>query len=140
MEVNDNIEHSGRVQRIDGERVFVTITSNSACAGCRARNACGAGESAEKIIEVETASASDYAVGEEVVVAVRRKAGLRAVVFAYVIPLMVLIVLLAAVKAAGAGDGAAAGVSVAGVGVYYIVLWLLRDRMADRIRFTIRKI
>ena len=140
MAINENIEHSGRVQRIEGRTVFVAITSNSACGSCRARKACGVSESAEKIIEVETASAGSYEVGEEVIVAVRKRAGLRAVLFAYVIPLAVLTVLLAGVKAAGAEDGAAAAASLAGVALYYLLLWLLRARMAEKIKFAIRKI
>ena len=140
MAINENIEHSGRVQRIEGRTVFVAITSNSACGSCRARKACGVSESAEKIIEVETASAGSYEVGEEVIVAVRKRAGLRAVLFAYVIPLAVLTVLLAGVKAAGAEDGAAAAASLAGVAFYYLLLWLLRARMAEKIKFAIRKI
>ena len=140
MAINGNIEHSGRVQRVEKGRVIVAIISNSACGTCRARQACGVSESAEKIIEVETPAAADYAVGEEVVVAVRRQAGLRAVFFAYVVPLVVLIGLLAGLKAAGAEDGVAALASIGGVGVYYLMLWLLREKMAERIRFTIRKI
>lgn len=140
MAINENIEHSGRVQRIEGRTVFVAITSNSACGSCRARKACGVSESAEKIIEIETASAGSYEVGEEVIVAVRKRAGLRAVLFAYVIPLAVLTVLLAGVKAAGAEDGAAAAASLAGVALYYLLLWLLRTRMAEKIKFAIRKI
>ena len=137
--VNENIEHAGRVERIEGDTVYVAITSNSACGTCRARKACGVSESTEKIIEVETADAADYAVGDDVTVAVRRKAGMRAVVFAYVVPLVVLIVVLAGVKASGGSDGAAAAGAMAGVAVYYGCLWLLRERMAEQIRFTIRK-
>ena len=139
MEINDNIEHTGRVERIEGNTVFVAITSNSACGTCRARKACGVSESAEKIIEVETAAAADFEVGEEVTVAVRKRAGLRAVVFAYTIPLAVLIAVLAAAKAAGAEDGAAALMSIAGVAVYYLLLWIFRARMAENIKFAIRK-
>lgn len=139
MAAGTDIEHTGRVQRIAGGRVYVEITSNSACASCRARKACGAGESAVKVIEVDTPSAADFSIGEEVVVGVRRYVGLRAVVFAYVGPLVVLVGLLAGVKAAGAADGAAAAASLAGVAIYYAVLWLLRSQISGRIRFTVRK-
>ena len=139
MNADVNIEHAGRVERIEGRSIFVAIVSNSACGTCEARKACGLSESVEKIIEVETSDAANYAVGDEVSVSVRRRAGLRAVAIAYAVPLAVLIVLLAAMKAAGAGDGAAAGVSIVGVALYYILLRLLRNRIADRIKFTIHK-
>ena len=140
MAAGGDIEHSGRVQRVGEGRVWVAIVANSACEGCRARKACGVSESAEKIVEVETSAASSFAAGEEVIVAVRRKAGLRAVVFAYVLPLAVLILLLAGAKLFGAEDGPAALISLTGVALYYAVLRLLRSAMSERIRFTVRKI
>ena len=140
MEINENIEHAGCVQRIECNRVYVAITSNSACGTCSARKACGMSESAEKIVEVETADAAEYAVGDEVIVSVRRRAGLRAVAFAYAIPLVVLIVVLAGVKAAGASDGAAAAGALIAVALYYLLLWAFRARMAEKIKFAIRKI
>lgn len=139
MAENGNIEHEGRVQRVEGRSVFVAIVANSACAGCRARKACGVSESEEKIVEVVTADAAEYAAGEQVVVSVQRQAGLRAVWFAYTVPLIVLIALLAGAKALGAGDGAAAGASIGGVAVYYLLLWALKDRIAQKVRFGVRK-
>ena len=138
-EANGHIDHSGRIERIDGNRLYVAIVSNSACGSCRARKACGVSESAEKIVEVETADAAEYSVGEEVTVSVRRNVGLRAVLFAYTIPLVVLVALLAGLKAAGCSDGASAAASLVGVTVYYLILWLLRGRMAEKIRFLISK-
>ena len=135
-----NIEHTGRVERVEGRSVFVVITSNSACGACEARKACGLSESTEKLIEVDTSSAADYAAGDEVVVSVRRRAGLKAVAIAYTLPLAVLIALLAAMKAAGAGDGAAAAVSVGGVVLYFMLLRLFSRRIANRIKFTIHKV
>lgn len=140
MNGETNIEHSGRVQRVEGCRVFVVITSNSACGACEARKACGLSETTEKIVEVDTPSAAEYAAGEEVVVAVRRRAGMRAVAVAYAGPLAVLVVLLSVMTAAGAGEGLAALVSIGGVALYYLLLRLFRDRISDGIKFTIHKI
>ena len=135
-----NIDHAGRVERVEGDKVFVVIVSNSACGTCQARKACGLSETSEKIVEVATADAARYAAGDEVVVSVRKHMGLRAVLLAYVMPLLVLLCVLAAIEAAGAGDGAAALGALAGVGVYYALLRLLSGRIAQQIRFTIHKI
>lgn len=140
MDNGVNIEHKGRVVRTGEDRVFVSVVANSACGTCRARKACGMGEEAEKIIEVETRCAADYAEGEEVVVAVRRHTGMKAVLLAYVLPVAVLLGVLVGAKAAGAGDGAAAGLSFAGMAAYIAVLFLLRRRIAENIKFTIHKI
>ena len=135
-----HIEHTGRVLRTEGDKVFVAITSNSACSGCRAREACGVSESAEKIIEVETPAAADYAVGEEVVVAVRRHLGLTAVAIAYGGALLVLLAaLFATVELLGWSEGAGIAATVAALALYYGALWLLRDKIAHTIQFTITK-
>ena len=78
------IEHSGVVERTAPDAVYVRITSRSACGACRARQACGLAETQEKIVAVKTADAPHYAAGEQVVVGVRRSAGMRAVALAYV--------------------------------------------------------
>ena len=140
MAADVNIEHTGRVQRVEKNRVFVMITAAAACSTCRARKACGVTESEDKIIEVLTAEAGKFAVGDEVVVGVKRRVGMKAVMYAYTLPLAVLIVLLIAAKAAGAGDTVAGAAAIAGVALYYLLLWLLRDRIAATVTFTVRKI
>ena len=50
----DRIEHSGVVKRVDAERVCVEITAHGACGSCKAREACGLGETGQKIVEIRT--------------------------------------------------------------------------------------
>ncbi|MBO5686343.1 MAG: SoxR reducing system RseC family protein, partial [Alistipes sp.] len=78
------IQHSGTVLRVEGKTVFVRITSRSACGSCAARAACGLAEATEKVIEVETANATDYNTGDAVLVGVRKRIGGKAVMLAYV--------------------------------------------------------
>ena len=79
------IEHEGIVSRVEGDRVYVKITSQSACGTCKAREACGLAEAQEKIVEVTTPGAQQhYTAGESVTVGVRRSAGAVAVILAYV--------------------------------------------------------
>lgn len=140
MNMNGHIEHIGRVENVVGRSVFVKIISQSACGSCEARKACGLSESSEKIIEVETSSASEYAVGDEVMVSVRRRVGLIAVAIAYVAPLVVLVAVLAGAEAFGVSEHKAALASLCGVAVYYLLLWLFRERISDRVNFIIHKI
>ena len=86
------IEHEGIVSRVEGDRVYVKITSQSACGACKAREACGLAEAQEKIVEVTTPGAQQhYTAGESVTVGVRRSAGAVAVILAYVGALAVLL-------------------------------------------------
>ena len=134
------IEHSGVVERIEGDAVLVRITSHSACGSCKARAACGLAETQEKIVEVHTPESGSYHPGEEVSVGVRRRAGAVAVVYADVGALAVLlVVLMVSSLALGWSDGASALAALAGVALYYGVLGLFRRRIEHTIHFTITK-
>ena len=127
----DLIEHSGVVERTERDTVYVRITSRSACGTCKARQACGLAEAQDKIVAVATPEAGQYAVGGEVMVGV----------LAYVGALAVLLAVLAGtIAVAGWSEGAGALAAIAGVGVYYFVLWLFRRKIEHTIQFTITKI
>lgn len=135
------IEHEGVVDSVAARTVRVRITSRSACGSCRARQACGMAEAQEKIVEVATPCAAEYAPGEAVRVGVRRHAGVVAVALAYVGALVVLVgTLCAATLALGWSDMQAAAAAVAAVVLYYGLLWLCRRAIEHTIQFTITKI
>ena len=81
----DRIEHSGVVKRVDAERVCVEITAHGACGSCKAREACGLGETGQKIVEIRTPAAATYRPGDRVTVAITRRTGAVAVLLAYVV-------------------------------------------------------
>lgn len=134
------IQHSGTVDQVEEGLVVVRITSRSACGSCAARAACGLAEAQEKLIEVHTSSAADYRVGEEVTVGVKSHIGAKAVLLAYVGALVVLIVaLVLSVGLFGLSEGLGIVVTFAAVGLYYVALWLVKDRIEHTIQFTINK-
>jgi sigma-E factor negative regulatory protein RseC len=134
------VKHCGEVIRIDGNSVFVRMTVNSACSACHAKGVCGVSESTEKIVEVETASAADFNIGESVEVALLSDSmGAKSVVLAYVVPFLVLTLMLVGSLMMGAGDGVAVLSALGGVAIYYVVLHLLRDKVKNKIKFIIIK-
>lgn len=134
------VKHCGEVVRVQGAVVVVRMTVNSACGSCQARAVCGAGESAEKIVEVITDKSDEFGAGDKVVVALRSSSmGTRSVALAYVAPFFVLAASLAGLTAAEVGEGVAAAGALGGVAVYYAALYLLRDRIGKSIKFTITK-
>lgn len=137
--MSSRIEHSGVVERAERDTVYVKITSRSACGTCKAREACGLAEAQDKIVVVRTAG-EKYVPGERVTVGVRRSAGAVAVILAYVGAQAVLLaVLVVAITVAGWSEGRSALAALAGVGVYYCVLWLFRHKIEHTIHFSITK-
>lgn len=135
-----DVKHCGEVVRIEADKVYVRITVNSACSGCHARGVCGVGESAEKIVEVDVADASQYAIGEEVEVALQsRSMGTKSVVVAYVVPFFVLTVCLIGALLAGLSEGVAVLLGIGGVILYYLFLYFTQSKVKNIIKFIIIK-
>mgnify|MGYP002510982645 CR=1 FL=1 len=134
------VKHCGEVVRIEGQSVFVRMTVNSACSGCHAKAVCGASETADKIVEVESALASDFQIGESVEVALLDNSmGTKSVVLAYVVPFLVLAAVLVGAILMGASEGMAALSALVGVALWYVVLYMLRDKIKNKIKFIIIK-
>lgn len=135
-----SITHTGKVINIFRDTVTVAVQSSEACGGCASRSACSLGvESKTRNILITTPEASHYSVGERVVVATKAQMGLVAVALSYGVPAVVLVAVLAVAVAVGASEGIAALISLLSVVVYYGVIWLFRDKLAQKISFTIDK-
>ena len=131
------IEHSGVVKRVDADRVYVEIMAHGACGSCKAREACGLGETEQKIVEIRTPAAVTYHAGEEVTVSMTKQMGAIAVLLAYVVPFIVLICVVAVCYLFDWGDGVAVLLGLGSVVLYYAILWLVRRRIDNAIHFTI---
>lgn len=134
------IKHTGVVKNIEKGRVRVEIISHSACSSCRARVACGMSESATKIIDVYTQQYLEFTVGDSVRVGITKKMGVTSLFLAYVIPLLLLILsLIIGIVILEQSQGVVALMSLFMVGIYYAILYLLRDKIEDKIKFSITK-
>lgn len=135
----EEISHKGRVKECRDGKVFVEIVSESACAACHAAGLCTMAESSKKIIEVPIRSWESYSQDQEVEVCLARKSGLKAVLFSYVIPVVVLLILILSLSNIGMGELAVGLISVAGTALYYLVLYLFRGKMSEGYGFYIKK-
>ena len=133
------IQHRGVVERIDGDKVFVKVEKESACQACHAKGLCGE-RGGVRIIEVRTDYALSYAVGESVVVALLKgRMAISSVLWGYMLPLVVLLVVLFTLHALGVKDSVAALSALCAVALYYVVLYLRRRQFEKKIEFTIIK-
>ena len=135
----DAVSHKGKIVAVDSGSVSVEIVSESACASCHAAGLCGMSESVKKIVEVPDRGFGDYHVGDEVEVCLARKAGMKAVLLSYALPALILLILILSLPKIGLGELATGGFSILGVVLYYLVLYFLRDRLAEGYEFYIKK-
>ena len=138
MSSNSEISHRGRIVSITPELTTVEIVSESACAACHAKGLCSLGDSTVKQVELPTRGWDSYAVGQEVNVVLRASMGHKAVWLAYVLPLIVMVAALLGTLSAGGTELVAGLVAIGAVALYYLGVWLLRDRLRNEYVFTIQ--
>ena len=80
-----------------------------------------------------------YATGQEVVVSASREVANRALLLGFGLPLLLLIGVLLMVLRWTGDEGMAALASLGVLVPYYIVLWLLRDSIRQRVAFRIEE-
>ena len=137
MAKKNAIEHTGRIVEITPDFTTVEIVVSSACSECHAKGLCGMSEEQEKVIMVPTDPYTVRAVGDIVQVKTKMSMGMKAVWISYVIPLAVLMILILSLSAVIENEFLRGGIAIAGVGLYYFVIWLLKDRLSDQFEFYI---
>lgn len=131
------ISHEGVVTKITDEELEIKILSQSACAACHAKSACGMGEQAEKILTVPRPKSKDFALMQRVNVRMAIGQGNKAAVLAYLIPIILLLAVLFVCLGLGLSEGISALLSVVALIPYYIILYLRRDKLKQKFEYLI---
>ena len=135
--MSNKINHNGIVDGVEEGCVRVRILQSSACSACKVAAHCNASETKEKIIEVQVADAVKYQLGDSVIVVADKVEGLRASLYGYLLPLILMVVSLVAVLKITQSEGYAA-MSALGILIpYYIGLYLLRNKLRNKLSFSL---
>lgn len=130
-------EKQGIVMEQLRDGLMVRLSVPDACAGC-GRKDCGLPRGKTEDVFVRC-DAGAFAVGERVVVTLSHGKGFRAVFWAFLLPLGMVVAVLAAVYA-GTGNEVMAGLSgLLALLPYYLLLWLLKSHMRQTFQFNIQK-
>jgi len=81
--------------------------------------------------------ASNYHVGDLVTVAGSVQQGLKATLWAYVIPLLLVLASIVATTLIGVEDAIVALVAIVVLAAYYFCLYMVRDRFERKFSFTL---
>lgn len=132
------IEHTGIINHIDGNQVQVVIQQNSACSSCHAKGACVSSEKAEKTIEVQSLD-STLRVGDSVVLSGRSSIGFWAVLLAFVIPFIIILLTLLISRYYVDSETVSGVMALAILIPYFIILSFFNDKMKSKFRFSIER-
>lgn len=134
----NTIKHQGIVENINGSLLRVRIVQTSACAACSVKGHCTSADVKEKLIEVMDADAASYHAGEHVWVVGEWSMGATAVLLAFILPFLILVVSLFLFMALWKNELYAAGCSLALLVPYYYILSRSKSRLGKKFAFSIR--
>ena len=136
----NEISHTGKIVGLTPEMITVEIVSSSACSSCHAKGLCGMSDETRKQVSVPAVPGEIHTVGQEVNVLLKQSMGLKAVLLSYAVPAVILLALVTVLSLILESELAAGLLSVAGVGVYYLVLLLFRKRLSGEYVFYIEPV
>jgi sigma-E factor negative regulatory protein RseC len=134
-----DVVHRGVVREVDGQMVFVGIEAAGACQGCKVQGLCGLSGESEKEVGVWDKNAAEYHQGDEVIVGIGTAMALKAVLWAYIVPFLLMLAVLLTLSQTGATELVQGTATLSAVAVYYLVLWFFRKKLERDIVFKIRR-
>ena len=133
----NTIEHDGIVIKVADTYIIVAIQNQSACAARHSKGACGVSEVTQKNITAEKPN-TNVKVGDKVIVSASTGNAMLSVLLAYIVPSALIIVILTLLVLAGFSEVMAATLSLLTMAIYFITLYLLRDKFAQKIKFKVK--
>lgn len=135
--MNDIVSHNGIITDISNDEVQVKILSKSSCAACNIKSACNMSEMQEKIITIPAPKDKNLSIGDNVKISMGIGQANKAVVFAYIIPLIILVSMIFILNALKLEEGINALISIGSLIPYYLILYLFRDKIKRKFEYEI---
>jgi len=133
------IEHNGIIKDIQNNLIQVLITRQSACSDCDAKGACNVSDHQEKVIDIESSDLS-FRIGENVVLTGRQSIGFYAVLLAFVLPFLLVLLTLIILHLFMINEAISGIVALLVLVPYYVILSLFNKRIKANFKFEIRKV
>ena len=133
------IEHKGRIDAIEGNRIKVHFVAMSACSNCHAKSVCTASDMEDKEIEVIDNNGS-FQVGEEVKVLLRQSLGFKALFFGYVLPFFLVLIALFSFSAILDSEPLVGLLSLGILLPYYLIIYYRKNHFKQSFSFELQKV
>ncbi len=136
--MNKEIVHSGVITGMDGNKIRIHIEQQSACSTCHSRSVCMASDMKGKEVFVEN-DGGNYQIGETVELLGRTSTGLLAVLLAFVIPFLLILLTLIVLQRVVTSEAVSALISLSLLMPYYLILSLFNKKLDKKLQFYIQK-
>lgn len=136
--MKNKISHEGVIERFTSKGATVRIAQSSACHQCKIASACHSSEVKEKFIDVTGLYEGRYKVGDTVTVLAAESIGMKAVLYAFVMPIVIMLAFIFTTKFMGGSEILMGVVGIASLIPSYLILYLLRNHFEKTIIFYLK--
>jgi sigma-E factor negative regulatory protein RseC len=133
----DYIEHEGIVTEVSPQFIKVRIVNESACASCHAKGSCTTADLQDKIIDIYQTE-SNVQPGQKVMLLGKKTLAPKAVLLAYGYPIILILTVLITTFFLTNNELLSGGLALSVLVPYYVVIFLLKDRLKKTFSFTIK--
>lgn len=136
--MNRKIKHSGIIESIGKDFIRVRIIENYTCSECSVASHCNASDMKEKIVNIYNLNnIKDYRIDETVIVTASTRIKFNAILLAFIIPFIIMVVTLFIVASTTSDELLSAIASLFVLVPYYLVLYYNRGRIREKLSFQI---
>lgn len=134
----NKVQHEGVVKSLSKETIDILIVSHSACTECHARGACGMADRKEKVITAQRPP-EEVKAGDPVIVYATTHQAFYSVILAYLVPSLLLVAAVFFLEKWGIAELNAAIAALMLLIAYFFLLYFLRHKISQKIKFTVKK-
>ena len=131
------ISHKAKIVQINAGSVEAEIEVKSACAQCALQKACQMHETSQRTIIIPVEQGKSYRIGEVVEVSISLDEGMLAAFYAYVLPLILVLLTLFISLINGASEIISGICSIIVLIPYYFGVFLKKKFFARKLNFKI---
>lgn len=129
----------GIVRAVNGDYIEVEITVSSACSECHAKSICIPTDHKRETVTAQSLYGEHFEPGEKVQLVLKGSAGNKAVILAYLLPFVVLMIALFGTYALTKSELAGVIVSLVFVILYFILLKTQNKRIERQFQFFVKR-
>ncbi|MBN2892625.1 MAG: SoxR reducing system RseC family protein [Bacteroidales bacterium] len=139
MDGKEIIEHEAIIKDIKEYTYEAEIIAIAGCASCQLKRVCSVSDIKEKTIIVQKENKKAINVGDKVTIYIAESKGFKAVFLGYILPFLFVLTTLIVVLFLTGNDGIAGIASITILAPYYLILYLLKDKIEKNYKFRIKE-
>lgn len=128
------IYHEGVAEEVNEKTALVRFVQNGACGSCQLKSVCNPAE--QRVRLVQACHDGSLHPGDPVRVGVEESVAWLSILFSFVLPFMVVATSFFTIYFRTGSDIVAGVTALAVLPVYYLLVYMFRERLAGKVRFT----